>query len=607
MRVRVTDQALAAIVGQIGGVVPEAGGALLGPPGSDLVTGLVLDQEAAVTGVRYRTSGWLIDRMEAIQREGTVRFKGIVHSHPSTLPEPSAQDRHEYARSLGINPHLGRFVAPIVTHELPGTPPPAAHELSVDGVRVSWFCAVAAADRVEVLPMHPIVLPVAASLERAGARDLGEPEVLTVDGVPLLAVRAAFEGLPSVRAVLFGVDFPAVPPVLVSHGSPVALTWDPATPPEDRLARAVATAARAAHRPSSVGARLRAAPGAAVGVLTRRGPTRGVATGLFARSAGLLAPDLADRHVVVAGAGSVGGYVAECLARSGVGGLTLLDPELVAPENLGRSPYTARDVGRPKVTALASRLAAINPEIVVRRARATVHELDPHALAGTLRSADLLVAATDDARAQRRLDHLAYWTGVPALFPGLYRAAAGGEVIMTYPGAACWGCATAGIRGLSTDTALIQPTDYGTGRLVAAPGLIVDIQYVSAAATKIALALLHAARGPDGQPDGPVGPGPEPDAGPAVEARITGFLDGPRERGQTYVAFGTEPGYWLFGHVLRDAPGQHAFQSVWMAVDRQPGCPVCGPDDARTDPLAGPGQVVSSGRLRQLVARGGRT
>jgi hypothetical protein len=215
-----------------------------------------------------------------------------------------------------------------------------------------------------------------------------------------------------------------------------------------------------------------------------------------------------------------------------------------------------------------------------------VQGTDPEALAGTLRSADLLVAATDDARAQRRLDHLAYWAGVPAVFPGLYRAAAGGEVIMTYPGSACWGCATAGIRELSADTALVQPTDYGTGRLVTEPGLIVDIQYVSAAATKIALALLH--------------------TGPEVEAKIAGFLDGPRATGQTYVAFGTEPGYWLFGHVLRDAPGQHAFQSVWMAVERQPGCPVCGPEESRADPLAGPAQVASAGRLRQLVARDGR-
>lgn len=580
MRVRVTDHALAAIVGRVGGVAPESGGALLGPPGTDLVTGLVLDEQAAVTDVRYHTSDWLIEEVGRIQREGAARFKGIVHSHPAALPEPSEQDRREYGRSLGLNSHLGRFLAPIVTHD---DRPPGPHELVSRGIRVSWFCAVSVAGRTEVLPMHPLVVPVSSALERAGARDVGEPELVTVDGVPVLAVPARFDSLPSVSAVLFGADFPAVPPALVTHGSPVALPWDLAAAAADRLALAVVAARPARRSPSSVRTRLREAPARAADALGRRA-AGGVAAGLFARSAGLVAPELAGRHVVVAGAGSVGAYIAECLARSGVGRLTVIDPETVAPENLGRSPYTRRDVGRPKAVALAARLAAINPELAVHAEQRTVHGLDPRALADTLRGSDLLVAATDDSRAQRRLDHLAYWTRVPAIFPGLYRGAAGGEVIMTYPESACWGCATAGVRGLSADTALIQPTDYGTGRLVAEPGLVVDIQHVSAAATKIALALLH----------------------PAGETRIARFLTVPRERGQSYVAFGTEPGYWLFGHVLREAPGQHAFQSVWMTVDRRPDCPVCGPEETRTDPLAVPAQDVSPDRLRHLVGRGRR-
>ncbi|NUW31068.1 ThiF family adenylyltransferase [Nonomuraea sp. SMC257] len=577
MRVRITDHALRAIVTRIGGVPPEAGGALFGPPGTDLVTGLLPDERATATDVRYHTSAWLIEQAARTQRDGAARFKGIVHSHPADLPEPSGQDRREFGRSLGLNPHLGRFLAPIVTHD---DRPPAAHELVSGGVRVSWYGAVSAEGRVEVLPMHPLVLPVAESLARAGAREEGEPEVLTVDGAPVIAVPVRFEALPSVSVALFGADFPAVPPVLVTHGSPVALTWDLAAPAADRLARAVSGARRPGRPPSAVRTRLLAARERAAAPVRRRR-----ATGLFARSAGLVSPALADRHVVVAGAGSVGAYVAECLVRSGVGRLTVVDPERVAPENLGRSPYTVGDVGRPKVSALASRLATINPELTVRGERSSVQALDPRDLAATLRDGDLLVAATDDNRAQRRLDHLAYWTGVPAIFPGLYRGAAGGEVIMTYPGSACWGCATAGVRDLSADTALAQPTNYGTGRLLAEPGLVVDIQHVSAAAAKIGLALLHGSGG---------------------ETRIEGFLAGPRERGQSYVAFGTEPGYWLFGHVLRDAPGQHAFQTVWMSVDRRPGCPVCGPEDERTDPLAGGARDVSPERLRHLAGRGRR-
>ncbi|MEU7721361.1 ThiF family adenylyltransferase [Streptomyces tibetensis] len=583
MRVRVTDHALAAIVDRIGGVPPEAGGALLGPAGTDLVTHLVPDDEAAVTSVRYRTSTRLIEEVERIQRAGAARFKGIVHSHPAELPEPSEQDHREFGRSLALNPHLGRYLAPVVTRD---DGPPAPHELVSRGTRVSWFGAVGTPGGVEVLPMRPLVLPVSASLDRAGAHEVGEPEVLTMDGVPVLAVRARFEALPSVSAVLFGVDFPATPPVLVTHGSPLALSWDPAAAAADRLALAVA-AARPRRRSPASAARLWAASAGTARPRARRGGRR--TPRLFARSAGLVAPELAGRHVVMAGAGSVGAYLAECLVRSGVGGLTLIDPERVAPENLGRSPYTVRDIGRSKVSALASRLVAVNPDLSVRTLGRTVHELGARGLADELRDSDLLVAATDDSRAQRRLDHLAYWTGVPAVFPGLYRGAAGGEVIMTYPGAACWGCATAGVRELSAGTALVQPADYGTGRLVAEPGLVVDIQHVSAAAAKIALALLHPSDGGTGQ------------------ARIARFLTVARERGQSYVAFGTEPGYWLFGHVLAEAPGQHAFQSVWMTVERRPDCPVCGAEDSRTDPLAGPAQDVSPGRLRDLIRTGGQS
>ncbi|WP_229694571.1 ThiF family adenylyltransferase [Pseudohongiella nitratireducens] len=44
--------------------------------------------------------------------------------------------------------------------------------------------------------------------------------------------------------------------------------------------------------------------------------------------------DLADRHVALIGCGSVGSYIATMLAQSGLGHLTLVDPEPLASENL---------------------------------------------------------------------------------------------------------------------------------------------------------------------------------------------------------------------------------------------------------------------------------
>ena len=51
---------------------------------------------------------------------------------------------------------------------------------------------------------------------------------------------------------------------------------------------------------------------------------------------GAAADALAEKHVLVLGLGGVGGYVAEFLARCGVGKLTLIDGDRVALSNLNR-------------------------------------------------------------------------------------------------------------------------------------------------------------------------------------------------------------------------------------------------------------------------------
>ena len=71
-------------------------------------------------------------------------------------------------------------------------------------------------------------------------------------------------------------------------------------------------------------------------------------------------------RVFVAGVGGVGGYAAETLARSGVGHLTLVDADCVAPSNLNRQLIaTVPDLGRPKVQLFAERFAAVNPSMSV--------------------------------------------------------------------------------------------------------------------------------------------------------------------------------------------------------------------------------------------------
>jgi tRNA A37 threonylcarbamoyladenosine dehydratase len=67
-------------------------------------------------------------------------------------------------------------------------------------------------------------------------------------------------------------------------------------------------------------------------------------------------------HVCVIGVGGVGSWVVEALARSAVGHLTLIDLDNVAESNINRQIQAlSATIGQPKIEALSSRIAQINP------------------------------------------------------------------------------------------------------------------------------------------------------------------------------------------------------------------------------------------------------
>ena len=72
---------------------------------------------------------------------------------------------------------------------------------------------------------------------------------------------------------------------------------------------------------------------------------------------------LINASVCVIGLGGVGGYVAEMLARSGVGKLFLVDCDTVSISNLNRQIIaTSSSVGRKKTDVMLERVQDINPE-----------------------------------------------------------------------------------------------------------------------------------------------------------------------------------------------------------------------------------------------------
>ena len=77
-------------------------------------------------------------------------------------------------------------------------------------------------------------------------------------------------------------------------------------------------------------------------------------------------------HVLVFGLGGVGSYAAECLARSGVGELTLVDQDTISVTNINRQLYALRStVGQSKAEVAARRCADIDPELRVHPICAT--------------------------------------------------------------------------------------------------------------------------------------------------------------------------------------------------------------------------------------------
>ncbi len=84
---------------------------------------------------------------------------------------------------------------------------------------------------------------------------------------------------------------------------------------------------------------------------------------------------LTRARVILFGVGGVGGWCAEALVRSGIGHLTLVDPDCVDVTNINRQlPATTRTVGLPKVEVLRERLLEINPlcEVTARQERYTL-------------------------------------------------------------------------------------------------------------------------------------------------------------------------------------------------------------------------------------------
>lgn len=138
----------------------------------------------------------------------------------------------------------------------------------------------------------------------------------------------------------------------------------------------------------------------------------------FERSAMLLGTNqvetLADKRVAIFGIGGVGGYVAEALARTGIGAFDLIDHDTVSVTNINRQIIATMDtIGRNKAEVMRERILSINPE-----AEVMVHDcffLPENADDFRFEEYDYVVDAVDTVTAKLEMIERAKRAGVPVI------------------------------------------------------------------------------------------------------------------------------------------------------------------------------------------------
>ncbi|SHN26170.1 tRNA A37 threonylcarbamoyladenosine dehydratase [Duganella sacchari] len=107
-----------------------------------------------------------------------------------------------------------------------------------------------------------------------------------------------------------------------------------------------------------------------------------------------------NAHICVVGVGGVGSWIVEALARSAIGQLTLIDLDNVAESNINRQIQAlSSTVGMAKITALAERIAQINPFCQVHQIEEFVEPDNVAQMIGNGKY-DYVIEATDSVKAK---------------------------------------------------------------------------------------------------------------------------------------------------------------------------------------------------------------
>src|SRR5438552_2711611 len=194
---------------------------------------------------------------------------------------------------------------------------------------------------------------------------------------------------------------------------------------------------------------------------------------------------LSHKHLAIVGCGSGGSALASMAARSGVGRFTLVDPDALTLENLGRHTLSRADVGKPKVLGLKGMIEDLNPAAEVEAVCAKFDELTQRP--------DLIIAATDSFACESAINDYSLRENVPAVYGGCWGEASVGEVLYVVPGRTpCYEC-YAGFRrnvDIPADARKYTDPDFDSTKVPGQAGLWANILIITGVMLQVVLGLL---------------------------------------------------------------------------------------------------------------------
>jgi molybdopterin/thiamine biosynthesis adenylyltransferase len=199
-----------------------------------------------------------------------------------------------------------------------------------------------------------------------------------------------------------------------------------------------------------------------------------------------------NKRVLVFGSGTGGSKIALELARAGIGGITLCDPEQLEFANISRHEGDMLDVGKPKTQVVAERIYRVNPAIQIRSYFEDIFDRSVKQIKAIFCCHDLVIAATDNRSVQLVINEFTNKLDVPCVFGGCYEEARGGEVFFTLPGEnmPCLACLRGAMKQPEKKNNIDYSTATGPEDYQGQPGLHAAVDFVTCIEVQICLGIL---------------------------------------------------------------------------------------------------------------------